>query len=186
MEQDELLLFTANALDRLAIRYALVGSFASGIWGEARFTQDIDLVVELAEDQVDSLCAAYPEDEFYVSPAAVRDAVAARRPFNVIHPRSGNKVDFMMQGTDPWQLGELDRAIRISLGDGCEISVASPTDVIIGKLAYFAEGRSDKHLRDIVGILRISGANVDRALVDAAATSFALMSEWCTMRNVAM
>lgn len=44
MEQLELLKFAAQALERLSIPYAVVGSYASSVWGEPRFTQDIDIV----------------------------------------------------------------------------------------------------------------------------------------------
>jgi predicted nucleotidyltransferase len=42
-------------LDQLGIPYALVGSFASGVWGESRFTQDIDILVDLKPAQVEPL-----------------------------------------------------------------------------------------------------------------------------------
>jgi hypothetical protein len=47
VDQPELLKFAIQALERLEIPYAIVGSFASGVWGESRFTQDIDILVEL-------------------------------------------------------------------------------------------------------------------------------------------
>ena len=38
---------------------------------------------------------------------------------------------------------------------------AHPEDVILGKLLYYQEGGSDKHLRDIAGILAISSHLID-------------------------
>ena len=43
MEQIELIRHAAQTLDALAIPYALVGSWGSGIYGEPRFTRDIDI-----------------------------------------------------------------------------------------------------------------------------------------------
>ena len=42
----------------------------------------------------------------------------------------------------------------------------APEDVIIGKLWYFSEGGGERHLRDIAGILRISGEKVDRSEIE--------------------
>lgn len=178
MQQDELLRFVAVVLDRLRIRYALVGSFASGIWGETRFTQHIGVVVELTPDQSGPLCEAFPGADFYVSRAAVDQAIENRRPFNVIHPASGNKIDFMVTGDAPWQRGQLDRARTVQLAPDVAIRVASPADVIVGKLAYYAEGGSDKHLRDIRGILDVMGESVDTAYVGRQAVSLGVDGTW--------
>ena len=43
---------------------------------------------------------------------------------------------------------------------------ASPEDVIIKKMEYYRDGGSEKHLRDITGILKVSGAGLDRGYVD--------------------
>ncbi|MCL5966898.1 MAG: hypothetical protein M1550_06845 [Deltaproteobacteria bacterium] len=39
--------------------------------------------------------------------------------------------------------------------------VASPEDVIVKKMEYFKEGGLEKHLRDIAGIIKISGKELD-------------------------
>lgn len=45
MQQDELLRYAVETLERLNIPYTVVGSLASGAYGEPRLTQDIDIVV---------------------------------------------------------------------------------------------------------------------------------------------
>lgn len=40
--------------------------------------------------------------------------------------------------------------------------IAAPEDVIIKKMEYYREGGSEKHLRDITGILLTTGADIDR------------------------
>jgi hypothetical protein len=102
VDQTELLRHTIDALERLALPYMLVGSFASIAYGEPRLTQDIDIVVDLALAQVDAFCAAFPAPEFYLSDKGVREAVQARFQFNVLHPSSGNKIDFILPRTDAW------------------------------------------------------------------------------------
>jgi len=55
---------------------------------------------------------------------------------------------------------------------------ARPEDVILGKMWYYAEGGSDKHLRDITGMLRISGDQIDRDDIRNWADKLGLADIW--------
>jgi hypothetical protein len=55
---------------------------------------------------------------------------------------------------------------------------ASPEDVIIKKMQYYREGGSEKHLRDIAGILKISGDKVDKNYIARWATLFGVDTIW--------
>ena len=104
-----------------------------------------------------------------------------RLQFNVIHPGSGNKIDFILTRPDSWNANQLTRRRRIELRHGQEAFdayVAAPEDVILGKLWYFAEGGGDRHLRDIAGILRVTGEGVDRAEVERWATKLGYLEIW--------
>lgn len=169
MRQIEFLGFTLDALERLGIPYAVVGSYASSAWGEPRMTRDIDVVVQLAADQVDSLCAAFPEQDFYVARTAAKEAVQRRSQFNVIHPASGNKIDFMIAGVGDWPSSQLARRRKIEFEPNISGYVATPEDVILGKLIYFRDGASDKHLRDIRGIIKVSGTQLDNGYLTRSA-----------------
>ena len=168
----------STALEQLELRYAVVGSFASGTYGEPRFTQDIDIVFELPAGQIPGFCQRFPSPEFYLSEPAVREAVRRRGQFNVIHPSSGNKIDFILNRQDAWGRSQLARSQAIQLfPDRCGV-LASPEDVILGKMVYYSEGGSEKHLRDITGILRICGETVDREYVVHFARELGLTEIW--------
>jgi hypothetical protein len=169
VDQTDLLKLTITNLRQLNVRYAIVGSFASSIWGESRLTQDIDVVIDLKPGEVDALCNAFPEPEFYVSRPAANEAVSLAGQFNVIHPSSGNKIDFMVAARTDWALAQLNRSKVVSLFPDLPACVAAPDDVILGKLIYYREGGSEKHLRDIAGILKMSGTLIDRAYLDQSA-----------------
>jgi hypothetical protein len=113
VDQTELLKYVSQSLQGLKIPHAVVGSFASSIWGEARFTQDIDIVVALEPDKVELLCQEFPAPEFYVSLIAAREAVDRHGQFNVIHPTSGNKIDFMIAESSSWSQAQLQRGRRV-------------------------------------------------------------------------
>src|SRR5436853_236447 len=104
VEPTELLGYVANVFDRLRIEYAVVGAMASSYYGEARFTADVDIVVNLPEQAVPALLQAFPTDQYYVSEDAVRQAIRNRAQFNILRPDSGLKIDVMipkLSGHDP-------------------------------------------------------------------------------------
>ena len=96
MEQYELLRHIAETFERLVIAYRVTGSMATIAYGEPRFTNDIDIVVQMKPHQVAALCAAFPQPEYYVSRDAAEQAVRQRFQFNILHPASGLKVDVII------------------------------------------------------------------------------------------
>jgi hypothetical protein len=178
VDQSELLRRVIEILEKLEITYMIVGSFASGAYGEPRLTQDIDVVVDLRPDQIAGLCNEFPEPEYYVSHAAAQDAVRRGGQFNVIHPASGNKVDFLLARRDAWGRSQIARRQKVLIFPDRPGYVARAEDVILGKLCYYQEGGSEKHLRDITGIMRISGEEVDTAYVSEWAVQLGVTDVW--------
>jgi len=54
----------------------------------------------------------------------------------------------------------------------------SPEDVIIKKMEYYKMGGSEKHLRDITGVLRVSGDRIDHAYVSDWTERLGLEEIW--------
>ena len=167
MDQTELLRYALGVLDRLSIPHMIVGSFASAVYGEPRFTHDIDIVVDLSDRVVSDVVQAFPAPSFYVSESATREAIRTNTQFNVLHPESGNKIDFMLPRSDEWGRTQLERRRHLLLLPDQMGFVASPEDVILGKLWYFAESGSEKHLRDILSMLYIQSEGIDRSFLES-------------------
>jgi hypothetical protein len=178
MEQIDILRHAVEALDRMNAPYLVVGSFASIAYGESRFTQDIDIVAAFQLKHVDELLKAFPPDDFYLSEAAIREAIRTRSQFNVIHPSSGNKIDFILPRADEWATVRMARRRPVRLLPDRDVMTAAPEDVILGKLWYFSEGGGDRHLRDIAGILRVTGDGVNRAEVERWASKLGYLEIW--------
>jgi hypothetical protein len=174
MDEFNLLRYLSTALEQLGISYFVTGSMATIAYGEPRFTNDIDVVVDLKPDRVDVFCAAFPEPEFYCPRDFVADAVQRKFQFNVLQPETGLKIDVIVATDSEFDRSRLHRAVRVSTRQGFEAWFASPEDVILKKLVYFKEGGSEKHIRDILGVLRIRGELVDRAYI----------AEWADRRNL--
>jgi hypothetical protein len=81
------------ALERLAIPYFVTGSVVTIFYGEPRFTNDIDVVVDLVPETAVEFCRQFPEGDFYVSPEAGLEAIHHQSMFNIIQPRTGLKVN---------------------------------------------------------------------------------------------
>ncbi len=178
MELSELLRFAAGALDGIGIEFLVTGSMASIAYGEPRFTNDIDIVVRLRFDQVDALCRAFPSERFYVSRDAASEAVRDGGQFNVIHPASGLKIDFMVAADDAFNRSRFARRRMLDVAPPGEIPFAAPEDIILRKLQSYREGGSEKHLRDIRGILKLTGEEVDRAYLEAWVDRLGLRAAW--------
>jgi hypothetical protein len=182
MEQSELLRFVTTVLRDLGLRYFVTGSTATIFYGEPRFTNDIDIVVDLPESRIQEFCNWFPLDEFYVSEPAARDAVRRKSQFNIIHPDSGLKVDIIIPESSPFNQARFSRIRRLRAGDDFEACFASPEDAILKKMEYYREGGSDKHLRDIAGVLKTSHGQIDGAYITQWAQQLGLTEIWATVQ----
>ena len=183
MEQSELLRYVVGVLERLGLRYLVTGSVVTIFFGEPRVTNDIDIVVDLPQERIKAFRDEFPEDEFYLSESAIRDAVMASGQFNIIHPGSGLKVDVMIPQDTPFNRSRFARSIRVKPDRDFDAAFASIEDVIIKKMESYRQGGSEKHLRDITGVLRISGQSVDREYVRDWAAKLGLLDIWMAVLN---
>ncbi|MGC4042164.1 MAG: hypothetical protein QM710_15585 [Flavobacterium sp.] len=90
-----LLSYVVTTLENLDISYMVVGGFAATIYGEPRFTIDVDIVADMQSRHIKSFIDSFPPPAYYISEEAVRDALARRYPFNVIQSATGAKIDIV-------------------------------------------------------------------------------------------
>jgi hypothetical protein len=178
MEPSDLLLHFVEILERLGIPYLVTGSMATTAYGEPRFTNDLDVVVDLRPEQVDAFCQSFPATEFYCYREAVLQAVQQRFQFNIVHFESGIKIDVFIPELSLFNQSFLSRGKRLTLGSGFDVRFASPEDVILKKLEYFREGGSEKHVRDIIGVLKVQAERIDREYIAAWASRLGLAETW--------
>lgn len=176
-EPFRVLLQVDRILRDLAIPYALGGSVASGVHGESRATNDVDVLVDLGAALADRLVAAL-RPEFYVDGGAVADAIERRSSFNAIQFALAMKVDFFVSngtGLDRLQL-ERRRPMALAGADGREVFVASPEDVVLRKLLWFraSGGALERQVRDVAGVLKIQGPRLDLAYLRGTAQALGI------------
>lgn len=168
----------APRLNQTGLRWMAVGSIASNAYGEFRVTNDIDVIIVLDRSNAASISQAFPEDEFYCPPIDVIRIEAGRTHrghFNLIHHDTGFKADIYPGTKEPLQLWAWNHRREVEVA-GVETWIAPPEYVIIGKLEFFREGGSEKHLRDIGSMLAVT--EIDRALVEQEVNSRGLRDAW--------
>lgn len=178
MDQSELLIHLCRQLERAAVRYLITGSQATTAFGEPRFTNDIDVVVEIDASKLDTFCDGFPADDFYLSRDAARQALAERRMFNIIHPGSGLKIDVVISRETEFDRLCLSRGVRIPIADDCEAVFTSPEDIILKKLQWHRMGGGERHLQDIGGVIRVQGTKLDTAYIEEQAEKLQLLDLW--------
>lgn len=185
LEPHQLMQRLADFMEAHKIAYRIVGSMASMVYGEPRFTNDVDIVVELRPEHVPALCAAFAPPEYYLAEHAVHDAIARRFQFNILHPASGLKVDIVLQQDTEFARSEAKRIRRISSPGEYDAWFGSPEDVLLSKLVYFqlGGGISEKHLRDIAGMMKVLREKLDRVYISEWAAKLGVATEWTLVRK---
>lgn len=183
MELYELLQRVVETFDRLQIPYLVTGSVAAMAYGEPRLTNDIDIVVGVENRHIAGLLVAFPPDAFYLSEEAIQEAIRAEGQFNIIHPGSGLKVDVIVRKKTPFERSRFTRSRIVRPADTYAAAFASAEDVIIKKMEYYREGGSEKHLRDIAGILKISAGEIDETYIVEWADRLGLRPIWDAIKR---
>jgi hypothetical protein len=178
MDQSDLVRLVIRALEATGIPYMITGSQASAYYGEPRFTRDIDIVADMNPGQVEAFITYFPSDEFYCDKDVIESEIKRRGQFNILHSASGLKIDIILTKITSFSKTEFARRNKGAIFSDQDTYFASPEDVIIKKLEYYKEGGSEKHLRDITGILKVSGDAVDRDYISNWAKRLELTEIW--------
>jgi len=148
----------SERLESAGIAFMLTGSVAMNYYAQPRMTRDIDLVAALDETDVEAFVHMF-EDDYYLDRQAVSRAVAHRSLFNLIHHESVIKIDFIVLKADAYRQEEFARRQRITLGD-FQTWIVSREDLILSKLYWARNSRSELQLRDVRNLLGV-GCEVD-------------------------
>jgi hypothetical protein len=176
MQDPDLISLFVAPLEKAGIQYMITGSIASSIYGEPRNTLDIDLVVLLEKHHIALLPTLFFENNFYLPPSEVI-AIESRREahghFNIIHHQTGLKADIYLSRNHPFLPWALKNIRRVET-PASPINLAPPEYLIIHKLEFYREGGSQKHLRDIAGVIEqqtLDHSFLERALKDLNLTA---------------
>ena len=88
----------------------------------------------------------------YVDKNMVVRAVERHGEFNFIHADSGIKVDFWVQGQDPYAVSKIERRKARNI-NGHKVYFVSLEDLILSKLLWYKESGSEQQLRDVQSVV---------------------------------
>jgi predicted nucleotidyltransferase len=151
----------SHRLDGARIGYMLTGSMAMNFYAQPRMTRDIDIVVALRREDGERMVNLFSPD-YYVSREAVDSSIAHQSLFNLIHNESIIKVDCIVRKHDAYRLNEFNRKLRVKI-DGFETWIVSKEDLVLSKLCWGKDSRSEVQLRDVKNLV---GSGCDRAYIE--------------------
>ena len=134
----------------MGLRFHFTGGLVSSLYGEPRFTQDIDIVLRLApgspdlEPLLDRLSA-----DFTLDKDVARDAVRRGSIFQALDSDTLLKIDFHVGEAIA---GELDRSRVNELLPGLAVPIVTKEDAILSKLLWIRKG-SHKSRQDVIAML---------------------------------
>jgi len=155
--------------ERAGIAYMLTGSLAMSFYARPRMTRDLDLVVALESVNVEQMTVALGAD-YHADAGAIAAALRGGRPWNIIHVPSVVKIDLIPRKDTPYRRAEFERRSRVELA-GVPLWIVSVEDLILSKLEWSRETRSEQQRRDVGLLLE---APLDRAYLSQWAARLGL------------
>ncbi len=154
----------AALFERLGVPYVLVGGMATIVYGEPRSTLDVDFAAHMNADQARRL-PSLAAPLFLVQSESALEAALQHSMFSMIHAESYVKIDVHVAPRTGIHRLEIERGRWQRLGPGQpdEIRIATPEDLLLQKLRWFADAdeTSQKQWRDVLGILKTRGHSLD-------------------------
>ena len=155
----QILKLVITKLEELDIPYMLSGSVASSFYAQPRMTRDIDIVIELAAEQIPKITEEFSAD-FYIDENDVDKAVQLQSMFNIIHYQAVVKIDFIVRKDSPYRQLEFERRVKKMIADFA-LWVVSPEDLIISKLFWAKDSKSELQLNDVSSIVKYQAEKLD-------------------------
>lgn len=161
--QRDILVTCAKLLEKYKIPYLLTGSFAVSYHGFIRATHDIDFILEIDEKSFGKIKNILTGlgSEYDYSLADVKDAIRKSSQFNLYHLPTGFKIDYWIAKMDDFNKNKFERCSIIRIRNQ-NIPIISAEDLILNKLKWSREVRSERHLRDCWEIIKFQGEKLDK------------------------
>ena len=151
LNEIDILRDVCKRLKEADIPYMLTGSMAMNYYAIPRMTRDIDIVVDIDSSDVSKIEKHFSND-YLLSRDAAEDAVYRKSMFNMIHNDSVIKVDLIVRKSNEYRQVEFARRKRVKIAD-FEVYLVSKEDLILSKLYWAKDSRSEMQLKDVTNIL---------------------------------
>lgn len=149
---------TANELKKRKIPYMVIGGQAVLLYGEPRFTRDIDITLGVDIDRFEEVKAAVKSLGFNPSAEDPEGFAAKTNVFPVVDVKSGIRIDFIFSYSE-YEREAISRGRLINMS-GVKIRFISVEDLLIHKIIA---GRP-RDIEDVKNIL-IKNSGLDHAYI---------------------
>lgn len=156
----ETLEWICRKLKSANVPYMITGGAAVGFWGHIRTTMDIDILIQIRSEQIDSLLSSI-KGEAYIDIEKAKKAILDGAMFNIILNATCFKIDFIPLKQDSYEIKKFNNRVKMDF-QGREIYVISPEDLIISKLLWSKSvGDSERQIKDCESIYRLNSEELD-------------------------
>lgn len=179
---DELVLEVTGILDGADVRYSVVSGYVAVLFGRARATEDIDVIVERFDEATAERVATVLEAADFWGPAmpldALHETLADDLPFRVAE--DGHRVPNveLKFATDQYDRDTLENAFVVELA-GESLRVGSLELQIAYKLGMGAQ----KDVEDAMHIYEVAGPNLNTAKLEEHVTTLGVEDEYDRLRS---
>lgn len=180
-ELDRLVLDVVEILENLHIRYAVVSGYVAVLFGRARATEDIDVIVEPFDEPVaDELALSLQREGFWGSAMPLDElyeTLADELPIRVAE--EGHRVPNveLKFATDEYDQMSLDNTILVQLPDGT-LQVGS----IELQIAYKLDMGAQKDFEDALYLYEVIGSNVNQQALETYVRRLGVEEEYGQLR----
>lgn len=157
----DLLNAVCQPLEDQRIQYAITGSIVSSVYGEPLTSLDVDICLRMSPVEARQLARTLPA-RFYRDEDAMVDAATRSTMANLLDLNSHLKIDLSVLAREPYYDSVLSRRRLVSYGlGGQQFWSVSPEDIVLMKLLWRKDSKSQKQWNNALSVVRVRGANLD-------------------------
>lgn len=165
MNAEGIVRLVTDALDGLLVPYVLVGSFASNIYGIARSTQDVDLVIDSNLKRVSDLMRLLGP-EFHRDPQIHFETVTGSSKSVIEHQPTKFEIEVFQLTDDPHDQSRFKRRRKARIY-GSEMYVLTAEDVLVTKLNWLHRANRTKDLLDVQHVISVQDEHLDWPYIES-------------------
>ena len=185
MLQPKLLIKVLALLNENQIDYMITGSLVSSIQGEPRATHDVDILVSITQAAIPALTKTFISPDYYISEAAIKEAIQHKTMFNLLDAVEGDKADFWILTDEPFDQSRFARKYEEKIL-GFSMKISTPEDTILMKLKWAKlSGGSEKQFTDALRVYEIQYANLDLNYMEVWSETLQIKEIWEKLKQEA-
>lgn len=137
----------------LSIPYYVTGGLAAITYGEYRTTQDVDVVLDIAREDITRLVTPLEGDGFYIP--GIEDVQTGRmNTLSITHTETIARADLMITSYDAFAQAKFEHRQLVDIPGRGSLFFISAEDLVLNKLRWRQRSQSEKQWRDILGVLK--------------------------------